>query len=81
VLFYGDWAAAGGDGGGQLVAMDILVLIRELTFLMADFGFAAKKLVACNFCDLVDSPLTLHLRRMSNHVNQAPKKSARSRAI
>jgi hypothetical protein len=33
----GDWAAAGGNGGGWLVAVDILVFIRLLIFLMAYF--------------------------------------------
>jgi hypothetical protein len=35
----GDWTAAGGGGGGLLVVADLLVLIKMLIFLTADFGF------------------------------------------
>jgi hypothetical protein len=34
----GDWTAAGGGRGGQLVAVDLLVFIRMLIFLTEDFG-------------------------------------------
>ncbi len=37
----GDWTVAGGSGGGWLVAVDLLVFIKILIFLMAD--------VACDF--------------------------------
>jgi hypothetical protein len=33
-----DWAAAGNEWGGWLVVADLLVFIRILIFLMADFG-------------------------------------------
>jgi hypothetical protein len=32
----------GGSGGGQLVAADLLIFIRMLIILMADFGYATK---------------------------------------
>jgi hypothetical protein len=39
----GDWAAAGSGRGGWLVAADLLIFIRMLIFLTADFfGFATK---------------------------------------
>jgi hypothetical protein len=41
----GDWAVAGGNRGGGLVVADLLVFIRMLIFLTADFGFATKQLV------------------------------------
>jgi hypothetical protein len=34
----GDWTAAGNGRGGWLVAVDLLVFIRILIFLMADVG-------------------------------------------
>ncbi len=34
----GEWAAASGGGGGRLVAVDLLIFIRMLIFLTADFG-------------------------------------------
>jgi hypothetical protein len=39
----GEWAAARGSGGGQLVAVDLLVFIRMLIFFTADFGCVTKK--------------------------------------
>jgi hypothetical protein len=39
----GEWAAASGGGGGWLVAADLLVFIRMLIFLMADFGCGTEK--------------------------------------
>jgi hypothetical protein len=40
----GDWAVADGSGGGRLVAADLLIFIRMLIFIMADFCCATKKL-------------------------------------
>jgi hypothetical protein len=42
----GKWAVASGGGGGRLVAADLLVFIRMLIFLTADFGCVTKKLCA-----------------------------------
>jgi hypothetical protein len=55
----GDWAATCSSGGGQLVAMDLLVFIKVLTYSMADFGCATQKLVVCMFCDLGVSPFSV----------------------
>jgi hypothetical protein len=41
----GEWAAASGDGGGWVVATDLLIFIRMLTFLTADFGCVTKKIM------------------------------------
>jgi hypothetical protein len=38
----GEWAAASGGRGGRLVAGDLLVFIRKLIFLTADFGCVMK---------------------------------------
>jgi hypothetical protein len=41
----GEWAAASGGRGGWLVAADLLIFIRMLIFLTADFGCVMKKIV------------------------------------
>jgi hypothetical protein len=41
-----EWAAASGGGGGWLVAADLLVFIRMLIFLTADFLVVAHKKIA-----------------------------------
>jgi hypothetical protein len=41
----GEWAVASGGGGGWLVAADLLVFIRMLIFLTADFCCVTKKIV------------------------------------
>jgi hypothetical protein len=38
----GDWVEVGGSGGGWLLVVDLLVLIRMIVFSMADFGSATK---------------------------------------
>jgi hypothetical protein len=48
----GDWAASGGHGGGRLEAEDILVVIRMLIFLMADFGYAKEKKCGIQLLDI-----------------------------
>jgi hypothetical protein len=42
----GEWAAASGGRGGRVVAADLLVFIRKLIFLTADFGCVTKKMCA-----------------------------------
>jgi hypothetical protein len=39
----GERAVASGGGGGRLVVVDLLVFIRMLIFLTADFGCVTKK--------------------------------------
>jgi hypothetical protein len=45
----GDWAAAGGSGGGWLVVADHLIFIRLLIFERQILVVPQKNLMACNF--------------------------------
>jgi hypothetical protein len=40
----GDWAVAGSGKRGWLMVADLLIFIRVLFFLTADFGCATKKI-------------------------------------
>jgi hypothetical protein len=65
-----DWAGAGGDGRGWLVAADLLVLIRMLIFFTSDFGCATKIFDGLQLMDICDSQ-SIHAvaTNTSNHQN------------
>jgi hypothetical protein len=55
----GDWVAAGGGRGGLLVGLDLLIFIRMLTFLTADFGCDTKQFGGYNQNAKMD---TVHIK-------------------